>query len=213
MGCLTLPFRLLGLVLIIAAALGLWLYRDRTIDVVKGVLGAGTTIEASGRADATALKPAERKLAGLRAGRADSVVLTADEAATLLLARLDPRLRSQLDSVELRLGDDKIRLRALLKTSRIPQGVFGRLGAVVREVEPVELAGPLEVDGVTGRALWRVREAEVRGIPLPSPLVTTLLRNAMDDSTVTGLPLTLPPGVRAVRVSPAGLVLYARPRE
>jgi len=69
------------------------------------------------------------------------------------------------------------------------------------------------VDGATGRAIWRVREAEVRGIPLPSPLVTTLLRNAMDDSTVTGLPLTLPPGVRAVRVSPAGLVLYARPRE
>jgi hypothetical protein len=212
-GCLTLPFRLLGVLLVVAAAAGLWFYRDQVGGVVRGLLGDAATVEASGRADRSSLKPAVRKLADLQAGRADSVILSADETATLFATRLDPRLLRQLDSLEVRLGDDRIRIKALLHTERIPRGVFGPLNVVVRDVEPVDFAGALVVLDPKGHAEWRVREAEVRGFPLPSPLVLTLLRKAMDDSTVTGIPVTLPPGARAVRVSQAGLILYAKARE
>lgn len=210
-GCLTLPFRIAGALLLIGALLGLWLYRDRALEVVHGLMGGGVQVEAAGRPEAEALAPAEQKLRRLAAGRADSVVLTAGETATLLLERLDPRLRRQLDQVEVRLGENRLRLAARLNTTRIPRGVFGPLNAVVRDVEPVALGGPVTVRG-PGRAEWEVREADVRGLPLPTPLVRTLVQRALDDSTATGIPLTLPAGVHALRLSTAGLILYARPR-
>lgn len=210
-GCLTLPFRIAGALLVAAALLGLWLYRDRVAGVVAGLAGGGTQVEAAGRPDAEARAPAEEKLRRLAAGRADSVVLTADETVTLLLERLDPRVRRQLAQVELRLGEDRMRLAAQLTTTRIPRGVFGPLNAVVRDVEPVALGGPVRVAG-PGRAEWEVREADVRGLPLPTPMVRTLVQRTLDDSTATGIPLALPAGARALRLSAAGLILYARPR-
>lgn len=210
-GCLTLPFRILGALLVVGALLGLWLYRDRVVDVVQGLAGSGAQVEAAGRPDAEAIAPAQQKLQRLAAGRADSVVLSPAETASLLLERLDPRLRRQLTQVELRLGEQRLRLAARLNTTRIPRGVFGPLNAVVRDVEPVALGGPVVVTG-PGRAEWQVREADVRGVPLPTPMVRTLVQRALDDSTATGIPLTLPDGVQFLRVSAAGLTLYARPR-
>lgn len=212
-GCLTLPFRVLGLMLVVGAALGLWLYRDQTLAAVNALLGRRSSVEASGRPDRGSIRPAERKLLALREGRADSIVLSAGETATLLLARLDPTFRRQLSDVEVRLGPDRLRVKGLLATARIPRGVFGPLNAVVRDLEPVDLAGPLVMAGGPNMARWDVRELEWRGVPLPTPVVGALVRSAINDSTATGIPVALPSGTRAVRVSSSGLILYARPRE
>ncbi len=211
LGCVTLPFRLLGLVIVLAAAAGLWLYRDKVMGVVAGVARGEMTVETLGVADESLRAGAMRKLAGLGGAGADSVVLSADEAATLLATAVGGRLQGEFGALELRLGQDLLRVRGTVRTGKLPSEVLGPAALVVREREPVEMAGPLVSVGA-GRAEWRIRDLELRGVPLPTAAVQALLHRAVGDSTARGIPFPLPGGARDVRVSPAGLILYARPR-
>jgi hypothetical protein len=211
LGCLTLPFRLLGLIIVVLAALGLWLYADRVPGVLAGLAGGAVRAERLGVADPALVRGAMAKLG--RVGRApgDSVVLTADETATLLAEALGGMLAGDYGSLEVRLGDSLVRMRGVIRTGRLPADLLGPAGVLLREAEPLELAGPLVLAG-RARGEWRVREAEVRGIPLPTAAVTALVRKAVGDSAATGLAFPLPPAVRDLRVTPAGLILHSRPR-
>ena len=214
MGCLTAPFKLLGCIgLIVVLALG-WLYRDRLLREGRRFLGdgeeaSGTT--ATGRPGSRTLAAARSKIDSLNGWRADSVVLTPAEMASLVRNGMGPVVREQLDSLEIRLLDGEIAVSGKLHTGRLPKDLLGPLTIALRGTEPVEAAGPVRVVA-PGKGEWAVRSFKVRDIPLPADVVPQLVSRALGDSTRQTVPLRVPAGVRGIRIRPTGAVLYGAPR-
>lgn len=213
-GCLTAPFRLLGcLGLIVALAVG-WLYRDRLVREGRRMFsGSDAVSEAAslGRPGRQALVSARAKVDSLNGWRADSVVLTPPEVASLIGQGMDQTLRRQLDSMQVRLLDGEIEVRARLRTARLPRELLGPLAVAMRESEPIAAAGPLEVAG-PGEGRWAVRSFRIRDFPLPADAVPRLLARAFGDSTRRDVRVRIPQGIRAIRVRPTGATLYGAPR-
>jgi hypothetical protein len=211
MGCLMAPLRLLFLLLLVTAAVGAWLYRDELLRRVRGGVQAPASIAEAGRPADRALRSSRAKVASLGSSRADSVVLTPSETASLLRDGLRPEVRSQLDSIEVRLGDDEVEVRALLSTARLPKELVGPLAIALRDREHVTAAGPLQVVGA-GRGEWAVRRFAIRDFPLPRDAVPRVISKALGDSSRQAIPVQLPRAVRAVRVQPSGVILYGAAR-
>src|SRR5688572_3337457 len=177
MGCLTAPFKFLGYLGIIAVLAVGWLYRDRLASEARNLFGSITGTDkatSAGRPGARALLSARAKIDSLNGWRADSVVLTASEVASMIGSGLDPALRSQLDSLQVELLDGSIALSARLATARLPRELIGPLSIALRPREPIEAAGPLQVVG-PGRAEWAVESFQIRNIPLPRDAVPKLV--------------------------------------
>ncbi|MGH7509889.1 MAG: hypothetical protein ACREMZ_10495 [Gemmatimonadales bacterium] len=214
MGCLSAPFKLLGVLgLVVVLAIG-WLYRDRLaaeLDRMFHDSGRTDGPTSAGRPGTRALMSAQSKIDSLNGWRADSVVLTPAEVASLIGAGLDPDFRRQLDSLQVELGDGSIAVNARLATARLPRELIGPLALALRSREPVQAAGPLEVVG-PGRAEWAVRSFSIREIPIPGDAVPKLVAKAFGDSTRRTVPVRIPPGIREIRIRPSGAVLLGVPR-
>jgi hypothetical protein len=223
MGCLTAPFKLVGC-LGLVALLGLgWWYRDRLVPEGRALLEqvtsqARSTIGmptgpagARGRPGTRSLASATAKIDSLNGWRADSVVLTPAEVASLLGQGLAPAFRRELDSLQVELLDDQIAVQARLRTERLPKDALGPLAGAVRPWEPVEARGPLRVTG-PGVGQWAVRWLRIRDVPLPAVVVERLLGRALGTGVRNAVPWAVPPGVRAVRVRPGAAILYGAPR-
>ena len=212
MGCLSLPFKLLGgVALVLALAVG-WLYRDR-LSAELGRLFDRSSAEASittGRPGATALSSAKSKVDSLNGWRADSVVLTASEVASLIGAGLHPALRRQLDSLQVELQEGKVAVRAKLATARLPRELTGPLALALREREPVQAGGPIKVIG-PGKAECAVQSFRIRDFPIPRDAVPKLMAKAFGDST-RSIPVRIPAGIKEIRVHPYGAILLGAPR-
>ncbi|HEU5170942.1 MAG TPA: hypothetical protein VFU46_10405 [Gemmatimonadales bacterium] len=208
MGCLLAPFRALGCLLLLVGLAAAWLYRDRLWDTGRGWLrGDGTGVGSPpGRPGTRALAAGRARIDSLARGTADSVVLGAAEAASLLGAGLDPLVRRQLDSLELRLRDGRIEVGARLATGRLPRDLVGLWGFVLRDREPVRAAGPLAVRE-PGRGEWTLEQLTLRGVPVPADLVPVVLDRLFGEPGRHALPVALPRGVHGIRVRPSGLVL------
>ena len=216
MGCLAAPFRALGcLVLIAALALG-WLYRDRLVDEGHRLLdripvppsSRGPASE-SARPGTRSLASARSKIDSLNGWRADSVVLTPAEVASLIGSGLSPELRRDLDSLRVELLDGQVRVRARLRTEHLPKDALGPLSGALGPTEPIEAAGPLRVTGPR-QGEWAVRSLRIGDVPIPRPAVPHVVERVLGDSRET-VPWTVPAGVRAVRVRPDGATLYGAP--
>jgi len=225
MGCLTAPFKVVGCLGLLAALAYGWLYRDRVARDGRRLLGgvesgAGAASQdgpaarakgSSGRPGTRALATGLAKIDSLNGWRADSVVLTAAEVASLLGRGLAPGFRKELDSLQVELLPGEVKVRARLRTDRLPREVVGPLAAALRPNEPVEAIGPLRVTGPrTGE--WAVRSFRIRDVPVPASAVPRLVSRALDMPGRGTVPWTVPPGVRAIRVRPAGATLYGGPR-
>jgi hypothetical protein len=214
MGCLSFPFKMLGgLAVLIVLGIG-WLYRDR-VSAEVGQLLNRTAAEGPtgvGRPGARALGSAKSKVDSLNGWRADSVVLTPSEVASLIGAGLNPSLRRQLDSLQVELQDGEIALSAKLATARLPRELMGPLAVALREREPVQAAGPIAVVG-PGKAEWAVRSFRIRDFPVPRDVVPKLLAKAFGDTTQRGIPVRIPAGIREIRVRPLGATLFGVPRQ
>ena len=213
MGCLTAPFKALGC-LALLVALGLaWLYRDRleqearqVIDRVRhGVPASG------GRPGLTALESANAKVDSLNGWRADSVVLTPSEFASLVGSGMDRRLRGQLDSLQVQLLDGEIRVSARLRTSALSPELVGPLAGALGPTEPVDAAGPVRVTRA-GVGEWRVRSFRIGDFSVPDELVPRLVGQALGDPGRATVPVMVPKGVRAIRVRPGAAILYGAKR-
>lgn len=214
MGCLSMPFKLLGgVALIVALAIG-WLYRDRLATELHRVLdssGTGDAPTATGRPGSRALVSAQSKIDSLNGWGADSVVLTASEVASLIGAGLNPSLRRQLDSLQVELLDGSVVVNAKLATARLPRELTGPLTIALREREPVQAAGPIRVVS-QGKAEWAVRSFRIREFPIPRDAVPRLVAKAFGDSTRRTVPVRIPSGIREIRIRPSGATLFgARP--
>ncbi|HEV8178069.1 MAG TPA: hypothetical protein VGP44_10320, partial [Gemmatimonadales bacterium] len=184
MGCLSVPFKLLGVAgLIVALAIG-WLYRDRLAGELQRVLNfskSGETATATGRPGSQALASARSKVDSLNGWSADSVVLTASEVASLIGAGLDPSIRRQLDSLQVELLDGSVAVNAKLATARLPRELTGPLTVALREREPVRAAGPIRV-ARPGRAEWAINSFQIREFPIPRDAVPKLVAKAFGDT-------------------------------
>ena len=214
MGCLSAPFKLLGgLGLIVLLAIG-WLYRDRLADEVHRLLGTGLTpgeTVTSGRPGSRALLSARSKIDSLNGWRADSVILTPSEVASMIGVGLDPSVRSQLDSLEVQLLDGSIGVSALLSTARLPRELTGPLAVALRPKERIEAAGPLRVI-VPRQAEWAVQSFSIRNFPIPRDAVPKLVSRALGDSSRSTVPIRIPAGIREIRIRPSGATLVGAPR-
>jgi hypothetical protein len=204
MGCLLAPFRAVGCLALIVLLIGAWLYRDRVVDVIGRA--ARPDAGATGRPSARALVAARAKADSVARGRADSVVLDAAQTAALVGEGLDATVRSQLDSLQVRLLDERIEVSGKLATGRLPRDLLGPLTVALRDREPVSASGPVRVTA-PGRGQWTVERVAVRGIPIPRDAVESLLSRALGRADARALPVRLPPGVREIRIRPTGAVL------
>ena len=218
MGCLTAPFKVLGCLGLLVLLVAGWVYRDRVIREGRHLLGRfespaapASAAAARGRPGTRALASAEAKIDSLNGWREDSVVLTPSEVASLMGSGLSPAFRQELDSLQVELLDDEVRVRARLRTARLPRELVGPLAAVLQPREPVEATGPLRITG-PGTGEWAVRSFQIRDFPVPASAVRTLVSRALGDSTRHTVPWKVPPGVRAVRIRPGGAILYGAPR-
>ncbi len=213
MGCLSVPLKLLGgVALVLALAIG-WLYRDR-LSAELGRLFDRSSTEVrtpAGRPGGMALTSAKSKIDSLNGWRADSVVLTPSEVASLIGAGLNPSLRRQLDSLQVELREGEVAVNAKLATARLPRELTGPLALALREREQVQAAGPIAVTG-PGRAEWTVHSFRIREFPVPRDAVPKLMAKAFGDTAARSIPVRIPAGIREIRVQPSGAILFGAPR-
>lgn len=211
-GCLRWAVRVLLVFLLLAGLLLAWMYRDR-IALAARVLRSGPPAgRVSGVPSSERAEGAGQKLAALEAGRADSVVLTPDEVASLLAEVIRSSRLGVAESLEVRLLEGAIEIRTLVETSRLPEGIPGFARRALRPREPLEAEGALRMAG-PGRVELRLNRVLIRGVPLPAELVGTMLsRSGMPLRADGTLVLLLPPAVSSLRVRPQGLILRRKVR-
>jgi hypothetical protein len=215
-GCLTAPFRALGcLVLVAALALG-WLYRDQVVRTARGWLARADGVPTAaappvGRPGARALASAKSKVDSLNGWRADSVILTPSELASLVGDGMDREVRRQLDSLRVEPLEGELRVRARLRTGRLPSDVVGPLAIALRETEPIEAVGPLRVLRPSVGE-WAIRSLRIRELPLPADLVPRVVSRVLGDPEQRSVPVRVPAGVRAIRLAPGAAILYGATR-
>lgn len=214
MGCLSAPFKLLGFLGLVAALAVGWLYRDRMAAEARRLFGTSGSSDGGvtwGRPGGRALISAQSKIDSLNGWRADSVVLTASEVASMIGVGLDPEIRKQLDSLQVQLREGSVGVSAVLSTARLPRELTGPLAMALRPKERVEAGGPLEVVEPR-RAEWAVRSFRIRNFPIPQDAVPKLVSKALGDSTRRTVPIRIPAGIREIRIRSSGATLLGAPR-
>jgi len=209
-GCLSLPFRLLGLALLVLAGYVAWSNRDEIRRRVHEWTAEGPAPAPAERGHPADPKAVLRRLEAFRAGGADSVVLSADELAGLASDLAGRMVPLAMDSVEIRLDRDDIEIRARVDTRKVPVSL-GPLSRVVRDHEYVEAGGRLMFRRA-GLAEWEVERVRIRGLPVPISLVNQQIRRFAPRAANSTVPVSLPAGVTGLRVTPGGLTLYGRAR-
>jgi len=191
------------LVMVLAAA---WLYRDDLQRWVRERLHPGEAALRIGHPSASALASATRKLDSLGAHRLDSVVVNADEMASLLVAGVNFLPGRAFDSVSVELGQREVRIRTMIDSAAIPPQVRDILPGHRRyEVLTARAAiNPVRA----GEAELQLRHVEVRGIPLPSSLVTRVAGELTGGGRDGRLVVDLPQAVSGFRVRPDGVAIY-----
>ncbi len=213
MGFLALLARLLGLLALAILLSAGWLYRDRLLGLWTGRHRPAGEAEVSatvGHPGTQALQRARDKVDSLNGWRADSVLLSASEMASLLGDGLDPKFRKYLDSLTVELGDNDLALSASLETAAIPRVVLGPLEGMLGPRERIGARGTVRV-AKPGWGEWTVRELSVRNFPLPKAVSVQVVEKAMPGSRGGSLSFRIPPGIAEIRIRPAAVILYRKP--
>ncbi|HEY7682878.1 MAG TPA: hypothetical protein VH879_09565 [Gemmatimonadales bacterium] len=213
MRALLLSLRLTLVLVLAVLASGGWLLRHQLFRAVqpqvariRQALGAGSG--GAGEPTPEALAAARDKVDSLHGWGADSVVLTADEMASLVVSGLPRQVAVHLDSMSLVPGAGRVTVFGLLETAAIPSALLGPLAGALEPWEHISASGPVASTG-PGRAEWRVDALTLRGLALPTETSERIVAS-LPGSKGGALPLTLPEGITALRVRPEGVALYRR---
>ncbi|MEP7327509.1 MAG: hypothetical protein ABI836_16280 [Gemmatimonadota bacterium] len=203
-------FRLIGCLGLILLLVAGWLYRDRVVEFVRGRLHKPVVAaaESVGRPSEAGVRRALDKVDSLNAWRADSVVITASEMASLIGAGLDPAFRGHMDSLQVGLEEGRIRVEASFDTSQIPKDMLGPLGGMVGNREHLKAAGPVAITR-PGQAEWQVDQLTLGSFPFPRDVIPRLLERATG-SHDAALPVMIPQGISAVAIHSTGVTLYGK---
>jgi len=208
-GCLSLPFRLLGLALLMLAGYAAWTYRHEIRRQIHRWTAESPAPKASGPIPVADPRVVTRRLEALQAG-ADSVILSAGELATLATALAAKVVPQAVDSVEVRLDRDDVEIRARVDTRKVPVSL-GPLSGVVRDHEFVEAGGRL-VFRRAGLAEWEIERVRIRGVPVPKSFVDEQIRRFAPRFGGTTVPVVLPSSATGLWVTEGGVTLYGRSR-
>jgi hypothetical protein len=213
-GCLALPGRILGLFVVVGLLYLAWRQRDRIAGYWQRLTDrpSAEAVGATGRPGEESLQSATNKIDSLNGWRADSVVLTASEMASLVGAGLDSRVRGELDSLVVTLGDDRLSVAGRIRTAGLPREVLGPLAGAFDEREPIRAAGPVRVTA-PGRASWQVDAFQVREFEFPREVVPRIVGLVAGDKSDSLLVIEIPEGIGGVRVHPEGVTLYPSGRQ
>jgi hypothetical protein len=140
--------------------------------------------------------------------------LSGADVASYAFQQLARRLPASADSIQARVDNDKLSMRANVNTSDI-RGL-GPLGAMLGEREPVELTGTIRVVN-PGLGEFQVQDAKVRGLSIPRGMISTLIGRVDRGPKRPGvdadaMPLPLPPYVGDIRVANGRITLYKNVR-
>lgn len=212
-GCLKGIVKLVVLAVLVAGLVVGFIYRREVWGTVSRWFGARPTAlppvaePQIGAPTEAALASGRAKLADLARPRGpDSVVLTANETASLVGSGLDWSVRRSFDSLRVELGPDRIVVHARLHTDRLPKDALGPVGGAVDPVEPIRVGGTLSVTA-PGVADWTVDEFQLGSFPFPKPVIARLVPR-LGGNRDGSFPLTIPPPVGRMRVTPRGLVVF-----
>jgi hypothetical protein len=137
----------------------------------------------------------------------DSVVLSANELATLIGNGIDWSVRKSFDSLRVELLEGSVAIYCRLDTRVIPPDLLGPFTGMLNPMEPLRLAGPVRIDQ-PGIALWRIDELSLRGVQFPRPMVTMIARRVAGADSTGSVALRVSPAFRDVAIHPSGVVLY-----
>jgi hypothetical protein len=140
------------------------------------------------------------------------VTLAGSDVASYIFIQIARQMPASTDSFAARVDEDRIRLRARMKTSDLGGTVTGVLGALLGDRERVEMAGNLRVISA-GQAEFRVNEVRVKDVGLPGALITRLVRSVTSGPRPAGLdenglPVSIPSYIGDVRVANGRITLY-----
>lgn len=205
LSCLSAPFRLLGVALVIGAGYVAWVNRSEIRRLVHRVT-AEPPPPSDATVPATALRErAAARLDSLARGLTDSVVVTSREVEALVAAEVTRRSGGVADSVAVELYNGEVAVRGRVDPSRLPASL-GPLKGLASGPERVEVRGALDLVRV-GRGEWRINQVTIRGLPLPSalwgPMLSALVPGA--ESTII---FPVDTWITGIRVTASGATLY-----
>jgi len=213
-GCLSGLFRLVALALLIVVGAVAWWFRAPLLRRVShAVAPHGTALPpvtdtAVGAPTPHALQSTQHKVDKLHSSSGpDSVVLTANEVASLVGSSIDWSVRKSYDSLRVELLEGSIAVYCRLDTRVIPADALGPFTSMLNPMEPLRIAGPLRIER-PGIARWSIRELSLRGIAFPPPLVTQLAERVAGADSTGAVPLRVSPAFRDVAIHPGAAILY-----
>ena len=216
-GCLKGLFRLGALAAIAGVLLALWWFREPLVRTGARWFGRSQPLPpvadtAVGAPTPAAVASGQAKLRSLGGGAIpDSVVLTANEMASLIGGGIDWTVRKTYDSLRVELLDGAFAIHARLDTRSLPPDALGPLAGFVQPREPLRLGGTLAIER-PGTARFTVREISVRGIAFPAPAVKSIARQVAGADADGGIPVRVDPAITDIAIRPTGVVLYRRVR-
>ncbi len=104
-----------------------------------------------------------------------------------------------------------IEVGARLVGGRLPKDALGPLALALPDHPPIRAAGPVDVVA-PGRGEWEIERLNIAGVPVPADALRTLLGRLLNDPGRYRVPVAIPPGVREIRIRPAGAVLFGARR-
>ncbi|HUF49421.1 MAG TPA: hypothetical protein VMN60_01225 [Longimicrobiales bacterium] len=208
MGCLK---RMVGLVLLLLVIGGLFLFRGHLREAWRSVRGGGADDTVPSEELAAA---AGAKLDALRDGTRTYAALSGVELQSLLLYRYQGVIPAFLESPQIELAGDQLRLRGRVPIDKLPSiDALGEVASFLPDTTDLLIEGRLlPLNG--GRAAFAVDRVSAARFPLPGSLVPRALAE-LGRRDEPGLPrdamaLPLPPGVVGAYIRRDSLVLITR---
>ena len=213
-GCFRGIVRLGGFLLLVAAGLVAWGFREPILRTGARWFGPRPTRlppvadTAVGAPTPKALASSQTKVERLerRAGP-DSVVLSANEVAAMVGSGIDWSVRKSFDSLRVELLEGAVAVYCRLDTRVIPRDALGPFAGFLNPTEPLRIAGPVTIER-PGTARFRVDELTLRGIAFPAPMVKQLAQRVAGADSSGAVPLRVSPAFTGIAIHPTAVVLY-----
>jgi len=212
-GCLKGVVRLFAIAALILAGAVAWMFRDPILHAASRWLGPHPALPAVtdtsvGAPSPKALHSTQAKLDRFQhAAPPDSVVLSANEIASMIGSGLDWSVRKSFDSLRVELFEGSVAVHCRLDTRTIPADALGPFSAFLQPMEPLRIAGPVRIKQ-PGVALWTIQELSLRGMAFPSLMTKQIAQRVAGADADGAVALRVSPSFQDIAVHPTGVVLY-----
>ena len=208
-------FRLIGFLVVLAMGVaGGWFLR--------GHFDAGGRVAAAESAqwatvDAAGASRAARQISSLSAGSRQFIAVTPNDFAAYVLDLESNKVPSYITALRANAEGERLVLRCMVNLREMGAGIaLGAMTQLLGESEELRLSGTLHVLR-PGIAEFRVTEARIGSLPVPSPLIPALIGRFGDSARPDGvaanaLPLVVPEHVQDLRLVDGKILVYRRSR-